>query len=119
MTFEHFKTCVLAYFPDHDFYWLRYCRRHFHMPICMSKSFVRNVFVCIGEFSPVEPIPNDEKTLIRYLKQAIEAPSINPDTLAFGGDLYQVNATEDSTAIDLVLNEISISTYPKNIWTNA
>lgn len=111
MTFEHFKTCV----PDHDFYWLRYCRRHFHMPICMSKSFVRNVFVCIGEFSPVEPIPNDEKTLIRYLKQAIEAPSINPDTLAFGGDLYQVNATEDSTAIDLVLNEISISTYPKNI----
>ena len=116
MTFEHFKTCVRAYFPNHDFSWIRYCRRHFHEPVCISEADIYNVAIQFDLLESPRGLPeDDEKALVRYLKQASRTPGINPDTLEFGGDMYLMQVTDEYRAIVLTLDEMSISTYPRTL----
>ena len=116
MRFEHFKTCVRAYFPNHDFSWLRYCRRHFLMPVCISEADIYNVAIRLDVLESPRDLPeDDEKALVRYLKQIANRPDINPDTLEFGGDMYLMQVTDDYRAIVLTLDEMSIGTYPRTL----
>lgn len=113
--FEHFKTCVRAFFPGHDFSWIRDCTRHFYMPMCPSD--VEYVSCQFDILTPGE-VADDEQSLVRCLKRFSAICVANPDTLDFRGDAYlsQVDADREP-AIVLALNEISISTYARNAWT--
>ncbi len=116
MNFEHFKTCVRAYFPGCDFYWLRDCSKHFLMPVCISEADIREVAIRMDvPESPLDLPEDDETALVRYLKKFSRMPGINPDTLAFGGDMYLVQVTDDYRAIVLVLNRMEISTYARQL----
>lgn len=111
MNFEHFKTCVRAYFPGCDFYWLRDCNKHFLMPVCISEADIREVAIRMDIDLPED----DETALVRHLKQFSRTPGINPDTLAFGGDMYLVQVSDDYKAIVLVLTKMEISTYARRL----
>jgi hypothetical protein len=114
MNFEHFKTCVRAYFPGCDFYWLRDCSTHFHMPVCISEADIREVAIRMDVQESPHDIPeDDEAALVRYLKKFSRIPGINPDTLAFGGDMYLIEVNADCKAIVLVLDKMEISTYAR------
>ena len=117
MNFEHFKTCVRAYFPGCDFYWLRDCNKHFRMPICLTESDIREVAIRLDVLeSPLDDLPEDDETaLVRHLKQFSRTPGINTDTLAFGGDMFLVQVTDDYKAIVLVLTKMEISTYARRL----
>lgn len=117
MNFEHFKTCVRAYFPNHDFSWIRDCRMHFHEPFCLSEADIRDVAIHFDLLTPGDPIPDGEECLMRYLKWASNMPGINPDTLEFEGDLYLMQYTADDRGIALVLVDLWIGTYPREIAT--
>jgi hypothetical protein len=116
MNFEHFKTCVRAYFPGCDFYWLRDCSKHFLMPICISEADIREVVIRMDVQESPNDIPEDDETaLVRYLKQFSRMPGINPDTLVFGGDMYLIEVNDDCRAIVLVLTKMEISTYARQL----
>lgn len=111
MNFEHFKTCVRAYFPGCDFYWLRDCNKHFRMPVCLTEADIREVAIRMDVDLPED----DEASLVRHLKQFSRMPGINPSTLAFGGDMFLVQVTDDDKAIVLVLTKMEISTYARRL----
>lgn len=114
MNFEHFKTCVRAYFPGCDFYWLRDCSKLFLEPICISKADFREVVVRMDVLESPNDIPEDDETaLVRQLKRFSRMPDINPDTLVFGGDMYPVEVNDDCRALVLVLTKMEISTYAR------
>lgn len=116
MNFEHFKTCVRAYFPGCDFYWLRDCNKQFSMPVCISEVDIREVVIRIDvPVSPLDIPGDDEAALICHLKKFNRMPGINPDTLAFGGDMYLIEVNDDCKAIVLVLTNMEISTYAKQL----
>jgi hypothetical protein len=114
MNFEHFKTCVRAYFPGCNFYWLRDCNKQFLKPICISEADIREVAIRLDVLASPNTLPEDDETaLVRYLKKFSRMPGINPDTLAFGGDMYLVQVTDDYKAIVLVIDKMEISTHAK------
>ena len=116
MNFEHFKTCVRAYFPGCDFYWLRDCNKHFLTPVCISEADIREVAIRLDVLESPRDIPeDDEEALVRHLKQFSRMPDINPDTLAFGGDMYLVQVTDDYKAIVLVVTKMEISTHARQL----
>lgn len=116
MNFEHFKTCVRAYFPGCDFYWLKDCNRQFLRPVCISEIDIREVVIRIDlPVSPLDIPEDDEAALVRHLKQFSRTPGINPDTLAFGGDMYLIAVNDDCKAIVLVLTNMEISTYARQL----
>lgn len=116
MNFEHFKTCVRAYFPGCDFYWLRDCLKQFHMPVRLNEADIREVAIRMDVLdSPLDTPEDDEAALVRRLKQFSRMPGINPYTLTFGGDMYLVEVDDDYRAIVLVLTRMEISTYARQL----
>lgn len=114
MNFEHFKTCVRAYFPGCDFYWLRDCNKHFHMPVRLTEADISEVAIRMDVLdSPLDIPEDDEVALLRQLKRFSRMPGINPNTLAFGGDMFLVQVTDDDKAIVLVLTKMEICTYAR------
>jgi hypothetical protein len=116
MNFEHFKTCVRAYFPGCDFYWLKDCNKQFSMPVCISEVDIREVAIRLDVLASPDALPeDDEAALVRYLQKVSRIPDINPDTLAFGGDMYLVEVSDNCKAIVLVLTKMEISTYARQL----
>lgn len=116
MNFEHFKTCVRAYFPGCDFYWLRDCSKHFLMSVCISEADIREVAIRMDVLeNPLDIPEDDEAALVRHLKKFSRMPGINPDTLAFGGDMYLIEVNDDCRALVLVLDKMEISTYARQL----
>lgn len=116
MNFEHFKTCVRAYFPGCDFYWLKDCLKQFSMPVCISELDIREVAIRMDvPGSPLDLPEDDEAPLVRYLKKFSRMPGINPYTLTFGGDMYLVEVNDDYKAIVLLLDKMEISTYARQL----
>ena len=114
MNFEHFKTCVRAYFPGCNFYWLGDCSNRFLRPVCISDADIRDVEIpLVVPESPYDIPEDDEAVLVRNLKKFSRMPGINPDTLAFGGDMYPVEVTDDYTATVFVLTQMEISNYAR------
>ena len=110
MNFEHFKTCVRAFFPGHDFSWIRDCRMHFIARDAwwMDVTYVACRFVPIVFMdAPVD----DEEHLVHYLKECKRFPCMDPRTLKFGGDAY-LDSNHD---LALSLNCIEISTHARII----
>lgn len=116
MNFEHFKTCVRAFFPGCDFYWLKDCLKQFSTPVCISGADIREVAIRMDVPESPYGIPeDDEAALVRNLKKFNRTPGIDPYTIKFGGDMYLVEVDDDYRAIVLVLTRMEISTYARQL----
>ena len=116
MNFEHFKTCVRAYFPGCDFYWMKDCLKQFSLPVCISGADILEVAIRMDVMESPHDIPeDDEAVLVRNLKKFSRTPGVNPYTLTFGGDMYLMEVDDDHRAIVLVLTRMEISTYARQL----
>ena len=100
---EHFKTCVRAYFPEHDFYWLDGWSPVVDYVACANLNGLGG--------------PNEEKNLLRILRRYANHRLCDPRTLTFVGEQFMLSKDNDTDiAIVLVLKDIQISTYASQFF---
>jgi hypothetical protein len=103
---EHFKTCVRAYFPEHDFYWL-----DGYPPV----DYVACNNFC--ELTSREVVPDEEQTLLRILRPYANRRICDPRTLTFGGERLMLSKDNDTDiAIVFVLKDIKIDSYASQFF---
>jgi len=96
---EHFKTCVRAYFPEHDFAWL--AKYNITYVSCTG-------LVCYG--SPDEYESDDEKVLLSVLRKFSRLPSADPGSFEFSFELVLICMRDDLVPdIVLALKNVRIS----------
>lgn len=98
---EHFKTCVRAYFPEHEFYWLDGWSPVVDYVACTNLNGLTNL---MGD-------PNEEKNLLRILRRYANR-WCDTRTLTFVGEPVMLSKDNDTDiAIVFVLKDIQISSY--------
>lgn len=99
---EHFKTCVRAYFPEHDFYWLDR----------LSVDYV--ACICLNGLGNLSSGPNEEQSLLRILRRYASYRQCDPRTLTFVGEEVMLHRGNDTDFnLVLVLKDINISPYER------
>ena len=99
---EHFKTCVRAYFPEHDFYWLDGWSPVVDYVACTNLNGLSNL---MGD-------PNEEQSLLRILRRYANSQLCDPRTLTFAGERFMLSRDNyTDIAIVFVLKDIQISSY--------
>ena len=103
---EHFKTCVRAYFPDHDFSWLD--RWPVDYVTCTNLNGLANM----------TDDPYDEHTLLHILRPYTSKRLYDPRTLTFVGEPFILGRSDYCLDFDIVfvLKDISISTYARQFF---
>ena len=103
---EHFKTCVRAYFPEHDFYWLDGWPPVDYVA-CANLNGLGNL----------AGYPNEEKALLRILRRYANLRVCDPRTLTFVGEGFMLSRDNDTDFnLVFVLKDMQISTYASQFF---
>jgi hypothetical protein len=102
---EHFKTCVRAYFPEHDFYWLD------RFPV----DYVACIY--LNGLANLASNPNEEQTLLHILRQYANDRLCDPSTLTFVGEGFTLSRDNDTDFnLVFVLKDMQISSYARQLF---
>ena len=102
---EHFKNCVRAYFPEHDFYWLDR----------LSVDYVACIY--LNGLANLASDPNEEQTLLRILRRYANHLLCDPRTLTFVGEGFMLSRNNDTDFnLVFVLKDMQISTYASQFF---